>query len=67
MGTGMQVEQPVYLYITNNCQPNLDLTVGWKSPQYQEYPSFVQKDDTLDKRKAIDALLQIYGSMPSIL
>lgn len=67
MGTGMQVEQPVYLCITNDCQPNLDLTVGWKSPQYQECPSFVQKDDTLDKRKPIDALLQINGSVQSIL
>lgn len=46
---------------------HLDLTVGWKSPQYQEWPSFVQKDDTLDKRKPIDALLQINGSVQSIL
>lgn len=68
MGTGMQMEQPVYLCTTNNCQPilHLDLTEGWKSPQYQEPQSFVQKDDTVDKRKPIDALSQINGSVQSI-
>lgn len=45
---------------------HLDLTEGWKSPRYQEQPSFVQKDDTVDKRKLIHAFLQINGSVQSI-
>lgn len=45
---------------------HLDLTEGWKSPQFQEPQSFVQKDDTADKRKPIDALPQLNGSVQSV-
>lgn len=67
MGTGVQGSLFIWvLLIIVNLYFDLDLTEGWKSPQYQECPNFVQKDDTVDKRKPIHALLQINGSVQLI-